>query len=521
MHRQIAEYYAALELENALELERIDFSSIINESKWTEVSILLGGYMSMQGEAGQNRVNNKYIRRLFKTESKPIKDLKYNILLVLKWISNSTFINKENLGTLLKELEEIFKSSNRYRVLQFCDDIISALVNSQFKKQICKCFANLIDEGEFIQVRNVSVVIDALLKNGGLYRDIIEELTEVRIINCLKQLIEHKDFYMLQRPSGCYHTLFMNYFIQCVNANYGSSKGTDKEEIWKDYTYVYSKAVSNSYDGNSNSLIAMLEQANKNFSNSEILSEYIHSLVLYVIVFDIIRRPENVADKEFFGNGGDWGCGALIESASRLIDDESSLGEPCSTYVKKGIVRVFHKKDENGHKLTVFFYNRTTQQLEKYVLFLKKEFCLEDLASQTDAGFPLTVYQCLDQLSHIEMPQEKLSDLFNDAYDQGKLLTGEDWHQSILEKMSADNEAFYKNYNTLKTWVRFDGKKTNPAILKGEMKTYYKYFAQQRDKISPSEMKRLISLYKKEDDEEHKNIIYEILYDLLSNEREI
>ena len=75
--------------------------------------------------------------------------------------------------------------------------------------------------------------------------------------------------------------------------------------------------------------------------------------------------------------------------------------------------------------------------------------------------------------------------------------------------------------NTLKTWVRFDGKKTNPAILKGEMKTYYKYFAQQRDKISPSEMKRLISLYKKEDDEEHKNIIYEILYDLLSNEREI
>lgn len=524
MHRQIAEYYAALALENELELERIDFSSIIHESKWTEVSILMGGYMSMQAEAGQNRVN-RYIKDLFKTKSKPIEDFKLNILLILEWISNSTFINKDNLSSLLKELECIFKSSNRYRVLQFCDDIVSALVNSQYRKQICKCLVNLIDEGDFIQVRNVSVVINALLKNGSLYRGIIEELTESRIIICLKQLIEHNDFYMLQRPSGCYHTLFMNYFIQCVNANYESSKGTDKEEIWKDYTYVYAEAVSSSRtnlrDGKSNNLIALLEQANENFSNSEILNEYIHSLVLYVIVFDIIRRPENATvDKNFLKTARDWGCGPLIESASHFINDEFSFGKPSSIYVKKGI-RVFHKKDENGHKLTVFSYNRKTQELEKNVLFLKNDFCLEDLRAQISSSLPLTVYQCLDQLSHIEMPQEKLLELFNDAYDKGELLTEEDWHQSILEKISVDNEAFYKNYNTLKIWVKFDGKKTNPAILKGEMKTYYKYFAQQRDKITPSEIKRLISLYRKEDDEEHKNIIYEVLYDLLSNEREI
>ncbi len=530
MHRQIAEYYAALALENELELEKIEFSSIIHESKWTEVSILMGGNMSMQAEAGQNRVN-RYIKDLFKTKSRPIEDFKYNILLILKWVANSTFISKGNLDYLLKELDIIFKSSNRYRVLQFCDDIVNVLNNNQCKRQICDWLVKLIDASEFISIRNASVVINTLLKSKELYKDILEKLTDDKIIESLMQLIEHRDFEMLYRNNGCYHTLFMDYFIKCMNKYYASFKGTKREGIWREYTSIYANAVSHSAIRHYGSkltedLTKLLEQEtngnSEKFSNPDILNEYIHMLVLYTIGFEIAEDSEMAASdyKDFCENAEKWDCKLLIDSAINLSEDESSLGEIAMTYLSNGI-RIFHKKDKNGHKLTIFLYNREMRQLEKNIISLKNDFCLDDIKNQIDDNSPVTIYHCLDQLSEIEMSQEKLKEIFNFAYDHGRLLTKADWHQSLFEKISTDNESFYKYYDTLKRWVNLDEKDAPPRELKGELKTYYKYLAKQRKKITTAEIKRLITLYKKEENDMHKYVMYDILYDLLHSEGEI
>lgn len=108
-------------------------------------------------------------------------------------------------------------------------------------------------------------------------------------------------------------------------------------------------------------------------------------------------------------------------------------------------------------------------------------------------------------------------ELFNLAYSNGVLLTGTDWHQSLLEKIKEDNEVFYKNYDAFKIWISFDEETSNSKILKEPMKTFYKYFAHQREKITPSERKTLVCLYKKEETM-RKNILFDILYDLLNYE---
>ena len=201
-------------------------------------------------------------------------------------------------------------------------------------------------------------------------------------------------------------------------------------------------------------------------NNPDVLSEYIHMLVLYAIGFQIATDSEmSTTDfKDFCENAEKWDCKLLINSAINVSEDASLLGRIAVTYVSKGI-RVFHKKDENGHKLTIFSYDRGTRQLKKYKINLNNDFNLDDIKNQIGDNFPLTIYHCLDQLSEIEMPQEKLLEMFLLVYDNWGMLTREDWHQSIIEKISADNEAFYKYYDIFKKRVKLNKEKTTPLKL--------------------------------------------------------
>ena len=523
MHRQITEYYASIALENKINRREIEFSSIINESKWTEVSILMGGYMSLQGEAGQNRANI-FIGKLLKAKSKPIEDFKYNILLILKWIANNTFIDGKNLKSLLIDLENILKSSNRYRVVQFCEDIIGALNNDQFKKQFCHFLKELLDLNDYITTRNISVIINRLLDSKELHKSILDEITEQRVNHCLKSLIKgRKDFFMLLRFNGCYHTLFVEYFKKCVNEYY-TGELEEEKRIWHSYTNIYACAVVNSdFDiDDIDEWIKFLKKEQETFNNLEISRKYIHMAVLYSIAFDIAIGNEGLKSKlnVLLKSLDEWNCKNLIDSAIELGQKaEESIGNISSTYVDDGI-RIYHNREESGHRLTIFSYNNQTESMNRFKIFLDKEFCLDDLERQIDEQkIPLKVSSCLDQLSDIEMDQVRLKTLFDEAYNNGLLLTGKDWQQSLLEKMITHIEVFYQYYDTFKRKKsEFSIRPFNSLKLQGELKIYYKFLTKQLNQISFSEIKQLICLYKKESNETHKNIIYDILYDLLHSE---
>lgn len=529
MHRQITEYYAAIALESKINRNEIEFLTIINESKWTEVSILMGGYMSQQGEAGQDRVNI-FIKKLFKTKSKPIEDFKYNILIILKWISNSTYIDKKNLQSMLDELTNLLKSSNRYRILYFYEDIVDALNNDRFEMAFSNCINELL-EGDYNSIRNVSIIINAILKSREFYSNVLDKIPEEKLISALKQLIVYDEFNMLYRRNGCYNAFFLEYFVKSLNDAYKIDP-EDNALKWNNYINVFASAVRDVYIGyfgaNISKLIDVLENKNDirkgTFDNNEFLTQYNHFLVLYTLAFDIAidARKQSAEFDKFYENSDKWQCKKMLDSAKtvgKVLKDE--IGFITSTYIDVG-VRIYHIKNKTGHKLTILAYNDDKESFDNYTIILKNDFELEDVKEQVEIQkIPITVFNCLDQLSELEISDEEKEKIFNYAYNNKFLLTNSDWHQMLITKISQENDAFYKYYNILKKKVKFDDKKVNSGALIGEFKTYYKIFANQRNKITPAEIKRLVSLYKQENNEVHKNVIFDILYDLLHSESDV
>ena len=526
MHRQITEYYAAIALENKLNCQNISFSSIINESKWTEVSILMGGNMSLQGEAGQNRVNT-FIKKLINTKSKPIEDFKNNIKLVLKWIANSAYINRDNLELLIENLKQIFKSTNSYRVLHFCEDIIAVLDNDQCKKQFSDFINNMLNEENCYVIKNICVIINMLLKKREYYANALAGIDEDKIIKSLNLLVTDNDFDNLFREKGCYHNIFMDYYTKCVNKYYVDKMDNEEKEKWHRYTRTFASANKHLYmyrhHDAGKALIYFfknLETEKDVFKNKQIFDEYIQMIVLYFIAFDIAENKKIIdKDNEIYRLSDKWDFRNLINSAKKISEDtEYVIGRSAITYVSSGI-KIAHYRNENAHELIIYAYDNINKSIRKDRILIENDFSLDNINDQLKKkNISLSAYHCLNLLSDLTIDEKKKSEMFECAYDNHLLLSKEDWHQAFIKKIAQDGNVFYDSYDNIKRYIEFSPTRTNPNILKKEFKTYYKFFAKQRKNISVKEKKWLVKLYKEEENEKHKNVIYDILYDLFNSE---
>ena len=176
MHRQFAEYYAAMELDHKLSandgqlINKLE--KVLDEPKWTEVSILMCDHLHASGESGDIKVQN-YIAELFKIKSKPVVDFQINITLILKWIINGVVLNEEIMQALFGCLNNIFCSKNRFRAIQFSGDIIKAFAdsaNSWYQEEFCSFIKRVIDLNDYYSTRNVAVLLNLLLKEKELYK---------------------------------------------------------------------------------------------------------------------------------------------------------------------------------------------------------------------------------------------------------------------------------------------------------------------------------------------------------------
>ena len=190
------------------------------------------------------------------------------------------------------------------------------------------------------------------------------------------------------------------------------------------------------------------------------------------------------------------------------------------------------KKKENVNRAIIDFISKANDC--KFFITSRK-IGLEYLRKQIekdDIKVLLSEYAYLDELEEPEMTKEELKELFNQAYEDGWLLTGEAWNQLVIDKIAENGDVFYKYFARIKREIR-PYETLDISGLKGEYQIYFKYLFNQRraqfdffglptdfeamiqDNAIGSEGKeQIISLYKHTDDEEHKAVLYEILYNL-------
>lgn len=534
MHRQFAEYYAAMELDHKLSANDGQLVSklekILDEPKWTEVSILMCDHLHTFGESGDVKAQN-YIMQLFGIKSKPIEDFQINIALILKWITNGVILNKEIMQMVFKRLDIIFRSPNRFRAIQFSEDIIKAFAdsaNSWYRKNFCDFIKNIIDSDEYHSISNAAIILNLMLKQKKSYKKILTTIGENRILKALKYVIEQHNFYMLVRENGCYNVLFREKYVKCVNEYFDNS---DDKNLWISYTTAYAFDKKNSVSAED---IETLIQGEENlFKNDVIRSEFINSIIYWGIAIGIAENESECDSENLRIDMDRWGCRAMIESAIS-IKNNKDIGMFCANY-SMSYTRLYHMKAEGEHIFTLFFYNRDDKIVEKRQIVLPCQFDLEYLREQIknkNIKDQLPEYTYLDNLDESEMTKEELKELFEQTYKERGLLTGETWNQFVIDKIAEDGDVFYKNFETIKREIK-SYQRLDISNLEGEFQIYFKYLLGRRVSaldsfglftdfektfnniaISKEDKDEIISIYEHADDEERKAVLYEILYNL-------
>lgn len=534
MHRQFAEYYAAMELDHKLSAndgKLVDkLEKVLDEPKWTEVSILMCDHLHASGESGDIKVQN-YITELFKIKSKPIEDFQINIQLILKWIINGVVLNGEIMQQLFARLDDIFRSKNRFRAIQFSEDIIKAFAdstNTWYQKEFCNFIKRLIDSDDYAPIRNAAVILNLLLQHKVSYKNILNKISEGEILKALKLIVEKKDFYRLVRESGCYYTLFKEKYVACVNQYFD---GASDQSVWIDYTTAYAFAKKNS--ASAKDIEKLLKAEAKLFKHDTIRNEFVYSVIYWTIAIDIAKNDSEFDTANLYIDLDRWGCRSMIDSAIS-IKNGADIGTLCANY-SMSYIRLYHMKDEGKHIFTLFFYNRGSKIVERHQIVLPYKFNLEYLRKQIEKEnieAHLSEYAYLNELEEPEMTKEKLKELFDQAYEDGWLLTGEAWNQLVIDKIAENGEVFYKYFARIKREI-WSYETLDISGLKGEYQIYFKYLLNQRraqldffglptdfeampqdNAIGSEDKERIISLYKQTEDEEHKAVLYEILYNL-------
>lgn len=535
MHRQFAEYYAAMELDHKLSANneelRHKLTKILDEPKWTEVSILMCDHLHASGEGGDVKVQN-YIAELFNIKSKPIEDFQINIQLILKWIINGVILNEGIMQHLFERLDNIFRSKNRFRVIQFSGDIVRAFAdstNTWYQKEFCNFIKSLIDSNDYAAIRNVAVILNLLLQHKTLYKNILNKIGKERMVKALKFIVEDKNFYMLVRWDGCYNTIFKEQYIACVNRYFESSHDNS---IWINYTsaYVFAKFAKTE---KGKDVEKLLQKETKLLKHDIIRDQYIHCVIFWKVAVEIATNVGKYNTANFSGIDIDkWDCRAMIDSAISIKNDED-IGTICSNYVLS-YTRLYHLKKGGKHVFTVFLYNRDNKNIEKHQIILPLKFNLKYLRKQIekeDIKPYLSEYIYLDDLKKPGMTTEELKILFDQALVGGRLLTGEAWNQIVVDKIAESGEVFYKYFDVIKREIG-PREELDISHLKGEYQIYFKYLFAQRvqldffslstnfDIMAPNkaikieDKELIISLYEQAKDEEHKAVLYEILYNL-------
>ena len=530
MHRQFAEYYAAMELDHKLSANDKKLADILSEPKWTEVSILLCDHLHGSGESGDIKVQS-YITELFNTKSTPIEDFYTNIQLILKWIINGVVLTEEIMQQLFKRLNKIFRSQNRFRVIQFSEDIIKAFAdanNTWYQEEFHNFIKHLIDSEEYTAIRNAAVLLNLLLQDER-YQNNLKEIGDEYIIKALKPIIENKDFYMLTKDR-CYYALFIKKYVACVNQYFDSA--SDKN-VWIDYTAKYAFNKKNSEDQD---IEKLLQNEAELIKHDIIRDEFVNSVIFWSAATDIVKNGSDFDAANLSIDMGRWGCRSMMDSA-KSIKNDTGIGEFCSNY-SISHARFYHRKDkdEGKHIFTMFCYNREEKIVEKHQISLPYKFSLEDLSEQIkkeNIASYLNEYAYLDELKDPEMTKEELKVLFDQAYANDVLLTGKAWRQLVIDKIAEDGEVFYKYFSRIKRTID-SYEKLDISGLKGEAQIYFRHLFSRRKSMWGSlfddfdtthkeeaiksvgieDKQLIIELYNNTEDEEHKAVLYEILYNL-------
>lgn len=534
MHRQFAEYYAAMELDHKLsanEGKLVDkLAKVLDEPKWTEVSILMCDHLHASGESGDIKVQN-YITELFEIKSKPIDDFQTNIQLILKWIINGVSLNEEILRQLFNRLDNIFRSKNHFRVIQFSEDIVNAFAastNTWYQEEFCNFIKHLIDSDNNAAIRNAAVILNLLLQHKESYENILEEISEEEIIKALKLLVEKRDFYRLVGESGCYNNLFKEKYVACVNQYFDSA--IDKN-VWIDYTAVYAFEKKNFVS--EKEIEKLLQAEEVLFKHDIIRDEFVNSVIFWSIAIEIATNSSEFDTANLSIDIDRWNCRAMVDSAISIKND-ANFGTFCANF-SMPYIRLYHMKDEGKHIFTIFFYNRVQKIVERHQITLPCTFSLDYLRKQIEKEnikSYLSEYNYLDQLEEPEMPKEELKELFDQTYATDRLLMGEAWHQLVIDKIAENGEVFYKYFASIKRRIKYY-EELDISGLKGEYQIYFKYLFSQwsdqwnfpklnadfyditlDDAIGSEDKEQIISLYNKTEDEEHKAVLYEILYNI-------